>query len=56
MSERRSEAMEGVTAVEVSLEAGEAKVQAAGALSAESIKETLAEEGYDATAVVETVS
>ena len=50
------EGLEGVTAVEVNLEAGEAKFQAAGSLSKKLIEETLDEEGYDVTAVVVTES
>lgn len=50
------EGMEGVTAVEVSLEAGEAKVRSAATLNEKLIKATLDEEGYDVTAVVETES
>ena len=50
------EGMEGVTAVEVDLEAGEAKVQVAGTLNEKAIRETLDEEGYGVTAVVETDS
>ena len=43
-------ALDGVTGVEVSLEKGEAEVQAAD-LSDALIKETLDEEGYDVTAI-----
>jgi len=50
------EGLAGVTAVEVNLEAGEAKFQAAGSLSEKLIEETLDEEGYDVTAVVVTES
>jgi len=44
--------LEGVTQVEVSLEAGEATVQTAGDLSDELIREALDEEGYDVKAIV----
>jgi copper chaperone CopZ len=54
------EGLTGVTAVEVSLEEGEARVQASGALperlNEKLIRETLDEEGYEVTAVVETES
>jgi copper chaperone CopZ len=50
------EGLTGVTAVEVSLEEGEARVQAPGALNEKLIRETLDEEGYEVTAVVETES
>ena len=44
-------ALDGVTGVEVSLEKGEAELQATADLSDALIKETLDEEGYDATAI-----
>jgi len=54
------EGLTGVTAVEVSLEQGEARVQSPGALperlNEKLIRETLDEEGYEVTAVVETES
>jgi copper chaperone CopZ len=50
------EGLTGVTAVEVSLEEGEARVRAPGALNEKLIRETLDEEGYEVTAVVETES
>jgi len=45
------EGLEGVTAVAVSLEKGEAEVEG-GELSDELIEETLDEEGYDVTGIV----
>ena len=44
-------ALDGVTRVEVSLEKGEAELQATAGLSDALIKETLDEEGYDVTAI-----
>ena len=43
--------LDGVTGVDVSLEKGEAEVQASADLSDALIKETLDEEGYDVTAI-----
>ena len=43
--------LDGVTGVDVSLEKGEAEVQASADLSDALIEETLDEEGYDVTAI-----